>query len=114
MSQRNFCLAEYTTKIKPKPNQKTNPKPTNYNLQPTTYNLQPTTYNLQPHPQPNPKPKPRPKPKPKPKPKPGDFIRSWSPAVNCRLLCLSTPVTKPHIQESSICNIKYRSRQKQL
>ena len=42
------------------------------------------------------------------------FIRSWLPAVNCCLCCLSPPVTKPHIQESSSCNIKYRNRQKHL
>ena len=42
------------------------------------------------------------------------FIRSRLPAVNCRLCCLSPPVTKPHIQESSSCNIKYRNGQKQL
>ena len=44
----------------------------------------------------------------------GGFIRSRLPAVNCRLRCLSQPVTKPHIQESSSCNIKYRNGQKQL
>ena len=42
------------------------------------------------------------------------FIRSRLPAVNRRLRCLSPPVTKPHIQESSSCNIKYRNGQKQL
>ena len=42
------------------------------------------------------------------------FIRSRLPVVNLRLRCLSPPVTKPHIQESSSCNIKYRNRQKQL
>ena len=42
------------------------------------------------------------------------FIRRQLPAVNCHLCCLSPPVTKPHIQESSSCNIKYRNRQKQL
>ena len=42
------------------------------------------------------------------------FIRSQLPAVNRRLCCLSPPVTKPHIQDSSSCNIKYRNGQKQL
>ena len=42
------------------------------------------------------------------------FIRSLLLGVNRRLRCLSPPVTKPHIQESSSCNIKYRNRQKQL
>ena len=45
---------------------------------------------------------------------PRGFIRSRLPAV-CRCLrCLSLLVTKPHIQERSSCNIKYRNRQKQL
>ena len=34
--------------------------------------------------------------------------------MNRRLHCLSLLVTKPHIQESSSCNIKYRNGQKQL
>ena len=34
--------------------------------------------------------------------------------MNRRLHCLSPLVTKPHIQESSSCNIKYRNGQKQL
>ena len=42
------------------------------------------------------------------------FIRSWLLAVNRCLRCLTPPVTKPHIQESSSCNIKYRNGQKQL
>ena len=42
------------------------------------------------------------------------FIRSWLLAVNRRLCCFSLPVTKPHIQEGSSCNIKYRNGQKQL
>ena len=42
------------------------------------------------------------------------FIRSRLLAVNCRSRCLLPPVTKPHIQESSSCNMKYRNGQKQL
>ena len=34
--------------------------------------------------------------------------------IKSRLHCLSLPVTKLHIQESSSCNIKYRNGQKQL
>ena len=42
------------------------------------------------------------------------FIWSWLPALYRHLRCLSPPVTKPHIQESGSCNIKYRNGQKQL
>ena len=42
------------------------------------------------------------------------FIRSQLPVVNCRLRCLLLLIAKPHIQESSSCNIKYRNEQKQL
>ena len=45
---------------------------------------------------------------------PRGFIRSQLPVLNRRLRCLSSPVTKLHIQESSSCNIKYRNGQKQL